>query len=51
MRLPGNLGMFCLSVWLIAHGVIALVPIGLPLLGPLLALLAIASGVLLLMKK
>ena len=51
MRMPSNLGMFCLSVWLIANGVLAIVPLGIRLLGPLLPLLAIAAGVLLLMRK
>lgn len=51
MRLPGNLGMLCLSIWLIAEGVFTLSPFGLRFFAPLLSLLAIATGVLLLMKK
>jgi uncharacterized protein YhhL (DUF1145 family) len=43
--------MLCLSVWLIAQGVIQLLQISFPLAGPLMAALAIAAGVLLLMKK
>ncbi len=51
MRLPSNLGMFCLSIWLIVQGALAFIPLGTRLISPLMSLLAIAAGVLLLMKK
>jgi hypothetical protein len=51
MRLPSNLGMFCLAIWLIAQGALPLLRITFPLEGLLLSLLGIAAGVLLLMKK
>jgi hypothetical protein len=51
MRLPSNLGMFCLAVWLITQGAFSLLQVSFPLEGVLLALLGIAAGVLLLMKK
>jgi hypothetical protein len=46
-----NLGMLLLSVWLILTGALPLLRIGFPLLGTLMAILAIASGVLLLLRR
>jgi len=53
MKLPGNLGMLLLAIWLIMWGVLTA-----PILGVsfaqsanLLAVLAIVTGVLLLLKK
>lgn len=50
MKLPKNLGMLLLAVWLIVTGVIAYVPV-LAVLGQLLPLLAIVTGVLLLLGR
>jgi len=50
MRSTRQIGMLLLGAWLIAHGVLALVPL-LPGLHVLLALVAIAAGVLILMGR
>ena len=50
MRLTKNLGMLLLAIWLIAWGLIALIP-ALSGLGPILAILAIAAGVLILLGR
>ena len=44
------IGMILLCVWLIATGVVALLAIDIPGIGTILALLAIAAGVLLLLE-
>lgn len=46
-----NLGMLCLSIWLIATGALAFVQIPFAHTGQMLAALAIASGVLLLLGR
>lgn len=46
-----NLGMLLLAVYLILSGLFSLVPIGIAGLGNLLALLAIAAGILILIGK
>ncbi len=53
MKLPSNLGMILLAVWLIATGALALLGGGSIQLNmaTLLAVLAIAAGVLLLMGR
>ena len=50
MKLPKNLGMLLLAIWLIAFGLIALIP-ALSALHPVLAIFAIAAGVLLLLGR
>ena len=50
MRLTKNLGMLLLAIWLIAWGLMALIP-ALNGLGLILAILAIAAGVLILMGR
>ena len=51
MRLPSNLGMILLAIWLIATGAIALLS-GITLsIGTLLAVLALAAGILLLLGR
>ena len=50
MRLTRNLGMLLLAIWLIAWGLMALIP-ALNGLGPILAILAIAAGVLILLGR
>jgi len=49
--LPKNLGMVLLAVWLIVWGVVQVVGISSPIIYPLLALLAIAAGVLILLNR
>jgi hypothetical protein len=51
MKLPRNLGMVLLAVWLIAWGVLALPAISFAHSATLLALLAIAAGILLLLGR
>ena len=46
-----NLGMLLLSIWLILTGMLPLLSIGFPMLGTLMAILAIAAGVLLLLRR
>lgn len=45
-----NLGMILLAIWLIATGLLPLLNISFPSSGPILAILAIAAGVLLLLE-
>lgn len=51
MKLPKNLGMILLAVWLIATGLLVLVKIEFPSAPLLLAVLAIAAGILLLLGR
>jgi hypothetical protein len=50
MRITRNLGMLLLAIWLIAWGLIALIP-ALSGLSLILAILAIAAGVLILLGR
>jgi hypothetical protein len=51
MRLPRNLGMILLAIWLIATGAIPLLA-GISFnIGTLMAILAIAAGILLLLGR
>ncbi len=50
MKLPNNLGMMLLAIWLIAMGLASFVP-AIASLGVVLAVLAIAAGVLILLGK
>jgi len=49
--LPANMGMILLAIWLIATGVVQLGVVAIAGLGPLLGVLAVASGVLLLLRR
>ena len=51
MKLPKSLGMLLLGIWLIVAGLLQLVNIHVPAIGPILALLAIAAGVLILLGR
>jgi hypothetical protein len=51
MKLPKNLGMLLLGIWLIVTGLLQVVSIHIPAIGPILALLAIAAGVLVLLGR
>jgi hypothetical protein len=51
MRPTRTLGFQLLGIWLVAQGIISLVPILLPGLGVVMALLALASGLLILMGR
>jgi hypothetical protein len=51
MRLPKNLGMVLLGVWLIVTGLLRFVAVPVPALGTIMAVLAIAAGVLLLLGR
>lgn len=50
-RLPKNLGMWLLSIWLILSGLIWLVDLNFAGLRLVMGLLAIAAGVLLLLRQ
>ena len=52
MKIPTNLGMLLLAIWLIVSGVMFLVPsLAFQGSGNVLALIAIAAGILLLIKR
>lgn len=51
MNVPKNLGMLLLAIWLILHGLLPLLRISFAYSGELMAVLAIAAGVLLLLKR
>ena len=51
MRLTRNLGMLLLAAWLILTGLIPLLHFGFSGLGTLMAVLAIAAGVLIVMGR
>jgi hypothetical protein len=48
MNLTKNLGMLLLGIWLIVTGLLQVVTIQIPAIGTILAVLAIAAGVLIL---
>lgn len=50
-KLPGGLGLWVLAGWLIATGVLHLLNIGNPTASTILAIAAIAAGVLLLLGR
>ena len=49
-RFTRNIGMLLLAIWLIAWGLVTLIP-ALSGLGPVLALLAIAAGIFILLDR
>jgi len=51
MNLTKNLGMLLLAIWLIVTGLLQVVSIPIPAIGIILALLAIAAGVLILVGR
>jgi hypothetical protein len=54
MKLPANLGMLLLAIWLIIQGAVPLVSGGTSLnigIGTIEAILAIVAGILILMKR
>ena len=51
MKLPKNLGLMLLGVWLILTGLIPLLSLSFSGLGTIMAVLAIAAGVLILMGR
>ena len=51
MKLPKTLGMLLLGIWLIVTGLLQAVSIHIPAIGIILALLAIAAGVLILLGR
>jgi len=51
LKFKGNLGMLLLGIWLIASGLLPLLNVGFPALGIILAVLAVAAGILLLLKR
>jgi len=51
MRLTKNLGMLLLAIWLIVTGLLAFVSISFPFMGQIMAVLAIAAGVLILLGR
>jgi len=51
MRPTRSLGIQLLGIWLVAQGIIGLVPILLPGLGVVMSLLALVSGLLILIGR
>ena len=51
IRFKGNIGILLLAVWLILVGLLQLINISFPASGTVTAILAIAAGVLLLIKR
>ena len=51
MKVTKNLGMILLAVWLIVTGLLKVVSIPIPAIGMILAVLAIAAGVLILLGR
>jgi hypothetical protein len=51
MNLTRNLGMLLLGIWLIVTGLLQVASIQIPAIGTVLALLAIAAGVLILTDR
>jgi len=51
IRLRAGLGLILLSVWLILTGLLPLVNLSFPVLETVMALVAVAAGVLLLLKR
>lgn len=51
MKAPKNFGMLLLAIWLIVSGVVPLLNLGFSGLGTLMALLALAAGVLILLGR
>jgi hypothetical protein len=49
-RFTRNIGMLLLAIWLIAWGLVELIP-ALSGLGPVLAILAIAAGIFILLNR
>jgi hypothetical protein len=50
-KITDNLGMLLLSIWLILRGVISLFALSFPAMGTIMAILAIAAGILLLLGR
>jgi hypothetical protein len=50
MKLPNNLGMILLAIWLILYGLIALFNLSFQGLSVIMGILAIAAGVLILLN-
>lgn len=51
MRVTKNLGMLLLGIWLILSGLMPLLGLSFPGIGMLMAILAIAAGVLILLGR
>jgi hypothetical protein len=51
MKMTRSLGTVCLAAWLILTGALPFLHVSFPYRGPLLAVLAIAAGVLLLVGR
>jgi hypothetical protein len=51
LKFKGNLGMLLLGIWLIVTGLLPLLNFNFPALGMVLAILAVAAGILLLLKR
>jgi hypothetical protein len=50
MKLPNNLGMILLAIWLILYGLIALFSLSFQGLSLIMAILALAAGILILLN-
>ena len=51
MKSTKNLGMILLGIWLILTGLLAIISIPIPFLNIIMAILAVAAGVLILLSR
>lgn len=51
MRVPKDLGILLLAIWLILYGLTTLFPVGIAGVGTILAVLALAAGIVLLVRR
>jgi hypothetical protein len=51
MRIPENLGIVLLAIWLILEGLISLLNLGFEGIGVIMGLLALAAGILILINR
>lgn len=51
MKVTKNLGMILLAIWLIVTGLLQVVSIPIPAIGTIMAVLAVAAGVLILLGR
>lgn len=51
MKITKSLGMLLLGIWLILTGLLSIVTIAIPSIGIIMAILAIAAGILILIGK
>ena len=51
MKITNNLGMLLLAIWLILYGILAVFGVSFPQQGIIMGILALAAGILLLIRR